>query len=197
RRVMGIDNRSAGDRVVRNVEVSPVVGSEPRRAPVDFHDFGEAVLDVEPVAHFVRPADLQRDAGDDSAEKILRREAKDDGEDARAGEKTLELRFGVVNNAQHDQERDKVNEKRNDLTEELGNRGLTFLFEVDVPEVTIEERHDESSSEEDGGGIDMFAPFDVHAVEKDRGVECQGETEELERNTEAHAGAPLQKPTDR
>ena len=107
------------------------------------------------------------------------------------------MRFGVVNNAQHDQERDKVNEKRNDLTEELGNRGLTFLFEVDVPEVTIEERHDESSGEEDGGGIDMFAPLDVHAVEKNRGVKCQCETEKLERNSEAHAGAPLQEPADR
>ena len=65
---MEIDDRVARDLVVRDVEINPVVGAQPGGTPVDLHDLGEAVLDMEPITDLVRFADLERDAGDNPAE---------------------------------------------------------------------------------------------------------------------------------
>ena len=144
---MEIDDRPAGDGVVGNVEINAVVCSQPGRAPVDLHHFGEPILDVEPVADLVGLADLQRDAGDDPSEEILRRESEDDRGNARASEQGFELPFGVIDDTQNEQQCDQVNEKRDHLAEEMGDRCLAFFLEVGVPEVAIEQGDDEGGAE--------------------------------------------------
>ena len=67
-RVMQVDDGFPDDFVVWNVEVNTVVCTQAGGAPVDLHDFGEAIAHLQPVAYLVGPANLQRDAGKDSAE---------------------------------------------------------------------------------------------------------------------------------
>src|SRR5204863_277219 len=74
---------------IGNGEVNSVVRPQPGRAPVDLHHLGEPVLDIEPVPDFVGLADLQRDARDDSPEKILGRKADDDRDNSGAGEQAF------------------------------------------------------------------------------------------------------------
>ena len=67
-RVMEVDDHLTNHLVVRNIEVDVVVGAQPGGAPVDLHDFSEALAYLQPVAYFVRSIDLQGDAGNDPAE---------------------------------------------------------------------------------------------------------------------------------
>ena len=76
--VMKIDDRGANDLVVGNIEVDVVVCAQPGRAPIDLHDFGKVVADMEPIPDLVGLVDLQRDAGNDAAEQILGRKGQDD-----------------------------------------------------------------------------------------------------------------------
>src|SRR6202040_132832 len=70
-RVMEIDDGGPNDLVVRNIEINVVVRAQAGGSPVDLHHFGESISHLQPVAHFVRPVDLDRHAGNDSAEEIL------------------------------------------------------------------------------------------------------------------------------
>src|SRR5207302_853830 len=127
----------------RDVEINPVVGAQPGGTPVDLHDLGETVLDMEPVADLVRFADLEGDARDDAAEQILRREAEDDRSDAGSSENASQLSFGVIANAQDEEKRDQVNEEGDDLAKKVRNGRAPFFFPIQFPEVAIEKGDDE------------------------------------------------------
>ena len=97
------------------------------------------ILDVEPVTDFVRTVNLEGDPGNDAAEQILRGESKDDRQDAGPGEERFQLSFSVINDAEDDQQCDQVNKEGDNLAEEFGDGGLSFLSEVRVPKVPIEQ----------------------------------------------------------
>src|ERR1041384_3619608 len=136
---MEIDDRMARDLIVRDIEINPVVGAQPRGAPVDLHHFREPILDMEPVADLVRLADLKRDTGDDAAEQILGREAEHNRGDARPSEDAAQLSFRVITDAQDDKQSDQVNEERDDLAKEMWNRRAPLFLPVRIPEVAIEQ----------------------------------------------------------
>ena len=189
---MQIDDRLPDDLVIRNVEINVVVGAQAGGAPVDLHDFGEAIAHLQPVAHFVGPADLQRDAGNNSAEKILSGKAEDDGRDAGAGEKALELGFSVINEAEDEKQRDEENEESNHLAQEMRNGRLPLLFEIIIPEVTIDESDHHDGAHENKHGADVLPKLQRHAVGPDRRVKGCGDAEQLEQHTQPHARPALQ-----
>ena len=75
------------------------------------------------------------------------RESQDDRDDAGAGEQGPQLPFGVIDDAQDEQDRDQVNEKADHLAQEMRDRRLAFLLEVGVPQVAIEQGDDESGAQ--------------------------------------------------
>ena len=107
---MKVNNCSSCDRVVWDVEVNSVIGSQSGGAPVDLHDFCEPVLNIEPIADFVWLADLEGDSGDDAPKEILSGKTKDDRGNAGAGEQSLELGFRVVTEVEDEQQGDQINE---------------------------------------------------------------------------------------
>src|SRR5205085_8359875 len=103
---MKINDDLPNDLVVRDVEIDIVVSAQPGGTPVDLHHFGETFADLEPVTDFVWSADLQRNAGDNAAEKILTGETNQDGCDSRGGQKPGQPAAGVVAVPKHTQESD-------------------------------------------------------------------------------------------
>src|SRR6266581_5448541 len=122
--VMKIDDRLANDLVVWDIQINSVVCPQPCRAPVDLHDFSEALAHLQPVAHFIGPVNLNRYAGDDSAEKILPGESENDRDDPGAGEQSFQLRFSVIAGTQDKKKRDQKNHPADDFTKKMRNRGL-------------------------------------------------------------------------
>ena len=138
-----------------------------------------------------------RDAGNDSAKKILGGEAQDDGGDPGAGEQTAELGLSVISDAQDEEQRDQVNKERDDLAEKMGNGRAPFFPPITLPEVAIEECDDENGAEEKDGDADMVAPVCLHSVESGGGVKRERQAEKLEENAEAHARPALKEAADR
>src|SRR5438552_5211648 len=79
----------------------------------------------------------------------------------------------------------------------MWDRRLPFFFEIEIPNVTIDQRDDEGRAQERGSRADMRAQLERHSVHPHRGVERKREAEEPEKETEPHAGAPLQQTADR
>ena len=115
RRVMQVDDGLANHLVVRNIEINGVVGAEPSRAPVDFAHLGIRFANLQPIAHLVRPIDLDRHPSNDAAEQILAGEPENDGNDTRAGEQTFQLALGVITGAQNDEQHNQKNQTSDDL----------------------------------------------------------------------------------
>ena len=140
RRIVQINDGRADDLVIRNIEVNVVVRAQTRRAPVDLHDLGKAFADLEPIARFVGLIDLQRHAGDDTAEEILGRKGEDDGSGAGGGEEAAQLSFRMVAEAQDKEERNQENDECDYFAEKLWDDRLATLFEIKIPEVAIDQR---------------------------------------------------------
>src|SRR5205823_8799849 len=140
---MQIDDGLPDNFVVWNVEVDTVVSTQTSGAPVDLHDFGEAFANLQPVAHPKGPANLQLDAGDDSAEKVLPGKAENDSGDPRPGEKALELGFSVIAEAEDEKKSDEKNEEAKDSGKKGGVGGWRLLLEVEVQEKRVREGENE------------------------------------------------------
>ena len=188
---MQIDDRLADDLVIRDVEVNRVVRPEAGRAPIDLHDLGKVFAHLEPIADLVGLVDLQRHAGDDAAEEILGRESEDDGGGAGGREEATQLSFRMVAEAQNKEERDQENDERDQLAEKLRDDRLAALFEIKIPEITIDQRDHHRSAQKDQCGAGMIAPAQIEPVDPGRGVEAEGEGKELEKDAERNASASL------
>jgi hypothetical protein len=138
---------------------------------------------------------LQLNSGDDSAEKVLSGEAKNNGGNSRPGEKTFQLSFGVIAETKDKQKRDEKDEKGKYLADNVWDGCLSFLLKVGFPEIMVDERDKESGAEEDKSSAHMFAPIALKAVHADRYVKGEGEAENLEEKSKWRAGAAFEKPT--
>ena len=103
----------------------------------------------------------------------------------------------MVADAEHEQQRDKENDERDQLAEELRDHGLAPLFDIKIPEIAIDERDHDPGAEEGERGADVVAVAQVDPVNPERGVESQSEREELEDHSKANAGPALQQSADR
>ena len=136
---------------------------------------------------------MQLDAGDDRAQQVLSGETEDNCDDARTGEKALELSFGVITKAKDKQESDEKDEERQHVPQNVRNGCLPFLLEIEIPQVVINEGDDDSRAEEDEGGANVVAPIGLDAVDRNGGVEGERETENLEEESKGDARASFEK----
>src|ERR1700730_14653817 len=143
-RVMEIDDGGANDLVVRNIEINVVVRAQAGGSPVDLHHFGESISHLQPVAPFVRPVNLDRHAGNDSAEEILPGKTANDRGNAGAGEHAFQLAFGVIAEAQNKEERDQEKDERDHFAQKMGNSDLPALFKIQIKQIAIDQGEDES-----------------------------------------------------
>src|ERR1700693_6247276 len=81
----------------------------------------------------------------------------------------------------------------------MWDRRLPFFLEIEIPNVTIDQRDDEGSAQEHGGRGDIRAHsrLERESGGPHRRVKRKREAEELEKETERHAGAAFQKTADR
>src|SRR4030088_129079 len=79
----------------------------------------------------------------------------------------------------------------------MRDRRFLSLFEIPIPDVTIDQRHHEGCAQKNDGGADMISPIGVHAVNGESGIESEGETKELVKNAEPHPSAPFQNSPER
>ena len=103
----------------------------------------------------------------------------------------------MIDEAQHQEQRDEKNEEPHDLSNEFWYRDLSPFLEVGVPQVMIDQRDDDTASQQDEGGDQVISELRSHAVNPDRGVEGQREAEKLKWHTQANAGAALQQAASR
>ena len=147
--IMQVDDGLADDLIVRDIEVNAVVGAQTGGAPVDLHDLGVILADVQPVPDLVGPVDLQRHPGNDAAEQILPGETDDDGDDARARQEALEFAVGVIAGPENNEQGDQEKQEGRDFTQEVGNRRLLSPFEIKIPDVTVDEGDDDGGAQQD------------------------------------------------
>ena len=81
RRLRVVRDRFLRDDVVRQDDEVAGLGAELRRAPGDLGDAPLELADLDPVADVERLLALEREAGERVAERVLEREADDDGAD--------------------------------------------------------------------------------------------------------------------
>ena len=82
-----IGQAELGEKAVRQNDDVVRAGQEMRRPPGAFDDASlRAVAEQDPVADDVGPAERQRDAGEDVTERVLQRQAENDGNHARGGD---------------------------------------------------------------------------------------------------------------
>ena len=87
--IVEINDLVAHHLVVWDVQINVVVRAEPRGTPVDLTHFRVDVADLQPVAEFIGPVNLDRYAADDSGKQILPGETDDDCDHAGARQQSL------------------------------------------------------------------------------------------------------------
>ena len=78
----------------------------------------------------------------------------------------------------------------------MRDRRLFAPFEINVPNVTINQRDDERRAQQDRRGAKVNSPRRLNAIHPQRDVKRQCQTKELIQKAEAHIRAPLQKSTN-
>ena len=68
---------------------------------------------------------------------------------------------------------------RDNFAEKMRDRRLPFFLEIKIPDVAIDQRDHERSAQQNGGRGDMCTPIGVDTVNRQGGVECEREGEEL------------------
>ena len=196
RRIMQIGDGLPGELVIRDVEVDPVVGAKADRAPVDFHDLGVSDPDLQPVTDAEGSIDLKRSAGNDPPEEVLAGEAEDDGDDPGSGEEGLQLALRMVSDAEDNEDCDEKDEQRHDFADEMRDWDLPALFEIEIPDVTIDQRHENAGAEEKEHGPHVVSPRGMNSGVNNGCVKGENQAEKLERRTEADSGATFEKTPD-
>ena len=136
---------------------------------------------------------MQRHAGDDPAEQILSGEPENDRSGPRGRQQSCQPLVSAITVPQHDQQRDQVDKKRDNLPGKMRDGRLLFLFEIEIPDVTIDQRDDEGGAQEDERSSNVIAQIESDAIRPQRGVSSERQTKKPIQNAEANAGAPLQK----
>src|SRR5438552_4531818 len=137
--IVKIDERMVDHLVVRDVEINAVVCAQPRRAPVNFHYFGEALADLQPVADFIRPVNLDLYSAYNPGKQILPGESDDDCDYPGAREQSVQLRLRMIAVTQDKKKYDQKNDTADNLTKKMRNWCFPFLFEIEIPNVPVHE----------------------------------------------------------
>src|SRR2546430_14045199 len=74
---------------------------------------------------------------------------------------------------------------------------LLFLFEIKIPDVTIDQRDDDRGTQHQEDRANVIAKIDRDSVNPQPDIKRERETKELIRNAELNVGAALQKAPDR
>ena len=172
-RIVQIDDLVAHHLVVRDVEVNVVVRAEPRGTPVDLTHFPVGIAHLQPITELVGPIKLNRYATDDAGEQILSSEAYNDCDHAGSGKQSLQLRFSMVSVAQDQEQGDQEYDTADDLTKKMWNRCLAFLFEIEVPDVAINQSDNQRSAQQDRHCSNVIPPRSVHSIHRDGGIKRQ------------------------
>src|SRR5205085_3129631 len=185
------------DLVIGYLDVNAVVGAQASGTPVNLHHLTGAFPDLEPVAYPIGAADLQRNARDQTAEKILSGKAEDDSGDSRPSEQSFELTLGVVAEAQHHQQRNEEDTEGKDLAEQFGNGRVLAPFEPGIPNVAVDERNHDRGAQKHECGTKVFTPIGTYTIGADRRVRGEREAKDLEKNAELDTSLALKNPPQR
>ena len=91
--------------------------------------------------------------------------------------------------AQHKQQYDQKNDATDDLTQKMRNRRLPFVFEIEIPDVAINQRDNQRCAQQDRCRAHILAPLRMDSVNHDCGVEREDQTKESKQKTQPHTGA--------
>src|SRR4029453_1308097 len=163
-RIVQIDDLVANHLVVWDVEINVVIRTEPSGTPVDLAHFGVGVAYLQPIPDLIGPINLDRYAADNPGKEILSSEAKDDCDNARAGQQSFEVRLGMVAVTQDKQQYNQENDPAGNLTEKMRYRRLSFLFEIKIPNGTINQRDNQRRAQQNYSCTDMISPGCVDTV---------------------------------
>src|SRR5215472_17287821 len=169
-RIMQINDLVAHHLVVRDVEINVVVRTKPGGTPVDFTHLTEGVADLQPITDLIWPIDLDRYATNDSGKKILSSETENDRDYAGACQQSFQLCLGVIAVTQNEKQDNEENKSSDYLTQKMRNRCLSFLLEIKVPNVTINESDNERGAQQNGSRSNVITPRRINSVDRDCGV---------------------------
>src|SRR5512133_1326051 len=91
--------------------------------------------------------------------------------------------------AQDKQQYDQKNDAADNLTKKMRNRCLPFLFEIEIPDVTINQRDNQCRAQQDCCRTHMVSPRRMNAVHHDGCVKREYQTEEPKQQAESYTGA--------
>src|SRR6185312_2366651 len=128
----------SGEKRIRYVEHLERARHQPRGAPPDTLDTAEVAVEVYPVARLEGLLELQREPAENVAERFLKRQADDRGDERRGGEKRRDV--DVELQTSHEEEHDRVDEKRGEIAKDRR--------EVGPPTARDQIRHDDQRAHE-------------------------------------------------
>src|ERR1700736_6320884 len=73
---------------IRNIKAHFIIVAEPGRSPIYFDDFNMLPIDDEPISDLVGTTNLKAKSCKDIAERVLKGETNDDGDQTRPGQQT-------------------------------------------------------------------------------------------------------------
>ena len=69
------------------------------------------------------------------------------------------MSFRVISDAQNEQERDEIDEERDDLAKKMGDGRAPLFFPIGIPEIAVKKRDEERGAEKKENGADMIPPI--------------------------------------
>src|SRR6478672_1842915 len=90
---------------------------------------------------------------------------------------------------QDKQQYNQENDPAGNLTEKMRYRRLSFLFEIKIPNVMINQRDNQRRAQQNYSCTDMISPGGVDAVNGNSGVERQNQAEKAKQQAKAHSRA--------
>src|SRR5262249_11421409 len=117
------------------------------------------------------PIDLDRYATNDSGKEILSSEAENDRNNAGARQQSFQLCLSVIAVTQNKQQDDQEDEAADYFAQKMRNRRATVLFEIQIPNVTINQSNNQCSAQQDRCCSYVIAPGCVNSINGNRGVE--------------------------
>ena len=169
-RIVQINDLVAHHLVVGDIEINVVVRAKPGGTPVDLTHFAVGVAHLQPITDLKWPINLDRYAADDSGEQILPGETDNDCDHPGSRQQSFQLCFGVVAVTENKEQDDQEDDSADYLTQKMRNGCLSFLFEIKIPNLPINESDDQSSAQQDCRCTNMKAPWCMNSVNGNRGV---------------------------
>src|SRR5205814_8348479 len=102
----------------------------------------------------------------------------------------------MVTVAQDKEQYSQENYSADNLTKKLWNRCLTFLFEVEVPDVAIYQRDNQRRAQQNRRCSDMKPPWSMYSINRNGGIKSERQTEKPKQQSKLNTGATLQESAD-